>query len=268
MVGDLIPKYFGSWTFELTLNLHQPNGQRKRHVRMILMEHVKGARNMSRMGPSLIPETTSLHILSRILDAEISAKNFGVEHDDVSPRNVAASFKDDNVGGPDSVDRVILLDFKIAWSKQPALGTGGDRLPHHPVRCRWNSAGWLFRELEDWMPAEWRRTRTVSAFNDWLLTQWKDSATWTEVWDLLMAIEGPLEPYEKTPTPLEVGDPHGLDSQELPVPKLGDEKDDSEATRGNKSGKSMVSSISPQHFADSKSRAGSVGALAGTTRIV
>lgn len=33
--------------------------------------------------------------------------------------------------------------------KQPELGRGGDLLPHHPVRCYWNSPGWLFREFED-----------------------------------------------------------------------------------------------------------------------
>ncbi|KAI6282120.1 hypothetical protein MCOR27_003886 [Pyricularia oryzae] len=96
---------------------------------------------------------------------------------------------------------------------------------------------------------------------------------WTEFWDLLMAIDGPLQPYEKTPTPSEVGGSGAKELQQPPALKFEDEKDGPEATGRNKIleeyGIGMVwCTIHHQHFADSKSRAGSIGVFAGTTRIV
>ncbi|KAL5880169.1 hypothetical protein ACKVWM_008041 [Pyricularia oryzae] len=103
------------------------------------------------------------------------------------------------------------------------------------------------------------------------IRQWKDSAfLWTELWDLLIAIEGPLQPYEKTPTPSEVGGSGAKELQEPPALKFEHKKDGPEATGGNnileEYGIGMT--IHPQHFADSKSRAGSIGVFAGTARIV
>lgn len=57
---------------------------------------------------------------------------------------------------------------------------------------------------------------------------------WTEFWDLLMAIDGPLQPYEKTPTPSEVGVSGAKELQQPPALKFEDEKDGPEATGGNK----------------------------------
>ncbi|EHA48837.1 hypothetical protein MGG_00610 [Pyricularia oryzae 70-15] len=99
----------------------------------------------------------------------------------------------------------------------------------------------------------------------------KDSAfLWTELWDLLIAIEGPLQPYEKTPTPSEVGGSGAKELQQPPALKFEDEKDGPEATGGNKilEEYGIGMTIHPQHSADSKSRAGSIGAFAGTARIV
>jgi serine/threonine protein kinase len=110
-VSDIVPVYYGSWTFDIeTIVIHDGVSKIKtRPIRMILIEYVQG-HCMVAVDPYSIPESTRTLILKQCIDAEILLNHAGVNHGDLSPRNIIV------LGlGPDSSDiRVKIIDFDIA----------------------------------------------------------------------------------------------------------------------------------------------------------
>ncbi|KAL2022398.1 hypothetical protein VTK56DRAFT_5465 [Thermocarpiscus australiensis] len=100
--GDIVPRYFGSWTFSVPTG--DGTSHRPRPVRMILIEYVNGESMHSmiqravrevKYGKRVIdysllpPEEERLEVLGRLAEAEIAVWWYGgVDHGDVHPRNV------------------------------------------------------------------------------------------------------------------------------------------------------------------------------------
>ncbi|KAG8164538.1 hypothetical protein KVR01_006456 [Diaporthe batatas] len=170
--GADIPKYHGSWTFQLPLEL--PGGKKTRHVRLVLMEHIEGT-PMTDLKPELYPESTRMDLVTRMVETVARVDFAGVSHGDVSQRNVMVCLTQ-----ADTVDRVALIDFNYAvvdrlddFEEQfPDL----ERRPKpakmpNPIDRWWG--GGLYSVVGEWLPASWEfRWR---ALQDWLYEKYGKS---------------------------------------------------------------------------------------------
>lgn len=163
--GTDIPKYHGSWTFELPLDV--PDGRKIRDVRLILIEHIKG-RPMTDLKPDTFSESGGLELVRRMIEAEVRVQFAGVRHGDVSQRNVMVC-----VTEPDKIERVALIDFNFAvvirldnfeqqfsgLKRRPKAKT-----PPNPIDMWWGGA--LYGVAGEWFPKSWELR--LRACQEWL----------------------------------------------------------------------------------------------------
>ncbi|TLD15197.1 hypothetical protein PspLS_10780 [Pyricularia sp. CBS 133598] len=219
LAGNEIPAYQGSFTFDIPLDLPEPRGRYMRPVRLIIMEHIAGAKTMEDMDPSSLPARLHLDIMAQYLTARVAIMNYNVLHNDICPRNTLVRLpdavkqeKDGDEQDSDLPLRVVLFDFNISeyhwkpkegwvWNDHGEQDYGLEpikfwpkKLPKHPTRIYWNDM-WEFVGLyRRWWPRSWRKTPSVGRWNAWLLKHHAATPVWKAIWDCLMAAEGPLEP--------------------------------------------------------------------------
>lgn len=164
--GELVPKYFGSWTFDMDL-YGEP--EVRRPVRMILLEWVPGhsmrqvlkSPDFARMSPQ-----HRLDILGAAMEAYCLVDFHGVEHGDFAPRNVLLVGSDVDIQMP----KVMLIDFNYATiytdpnSRRKSFGT---ELPLSPRHLLWECCP---EEFEAWCPVPHRLREEV--FKGWLKRRW------------------------------------------------------------------------------------------------
>ncbi|KKY31853.1 hypothetical protein UCDDA912_g08142 [Diaporthe ampelina] len=170
--GTDIPKYHGSWTFQLPLDL--PDGQKTRHVRLVLMEHIKG-RPMTDLEPESFPEPTRLELVTRMIEVVARVQFAGVRHGDISQRNVMVCLAE-----PDVVERVALIDFNFAVVSRLdnfeeqfrglERGPKPDKLPS-PIDRWWGGA--LYGVAGEWLPKSWELR--LRALQEWLYERYSNS---------------------------------------------------------------------------------------------
>ncbi|CAI4212381.1 unnamed protein product [Parascedosporium putredinis] len=191
--GSTVPRYFGSWTF-----WWDEDQGKKRQVRMILLEYIKGdcmqtvisrALAMNRatykamfkspddapLDYRLFPsESDRLKLLAQLLEAETRLSHAGVTHRDISARNVIIS---PSASRP---ERIILVDFAnstvfaltehgMAYKQESEVGN--DLLPPSPISRHW-ACGFLTR-FRQWVPPAWLRDKELA--QEWLCFRWWDS---------------------------------------------------------------------------------------------
>jgi hypothetical protein len=193
--GDIVPRYFGSWTF--FLQTASGAARRPRPVRMILLEHIQGHTmldaivraipdNMKwprKIDYSLLPpEEERLEILGRVVEAEIALWWYaGVRHNDVSPRNIMISRTSASNNSP----RVVLIDFNLSHvdgyferGQQSLNRRETDSLPISPIERYWPGSDFTSRcEFAGWIPESWHANSDVSNAKalEWLVYRWKGS---------------------------------------------------------------------------------------------
>ncbi|KAN0073259.1 hypothetical protein V8E54_008479 [Elaphomyces granulatus] len=162
--GAIIPKYYGSWTCDVTVDT--PSGPSKRPVRLILMEFIDGV-CMQDLNPNDLTEEERSNVMVKAVDAESTIAFHGVQHRDFVPRNVICSGNDLL-----SADlRVSIIDFnvsvvtRLAYSWTPSDNA---QLPASPIN-RWEFHPLLFG---DWIPDE---------RNEWLWKHWEGSPLYRPV---------------------------------------------------------------------------------------
>ncbi|EPE08938.1 hypothetical protein F503_04525 [Ophiostoma piceae UAMH 11346] len=176
--GQLVPKYYGSWTF----NLPVPKALQllgspcpfapTRPVRMILYEWIKGVSIYELIKDEKtvksIPPELRLEILAKGMEALCIIESLGVRHNDWAPRNVMVS--------PASgwtmsrLPAVFLIDFNVADLTGSPYYKRKRYLPTPlPISPR-------YRFFHEWMPefGRWipRQYREGTIFNGWLATRW------------------------------------------------------------------------------------------------
>jgi len=165
--GTIIPKYYGSWTCDITVDT--PSGPRKRPVRLILMEFIDGV-CMEDLDPNDFTEEERSNIMVKAIVAEDALAFHGVQHRDFAARNVICS------GNLRSNDlRVVIVDFNISVVTRLAYcRTPSDhhRLPASPI-YRWRRIRPQFGE--GWLPP------TREKFNEWLWKHWAGSPLYRPV---------------------------------------------------------------------------------------
>lgn len=169
--GKEIPKYYGSWTFQIPLDL--PDTRRVRDVRLILMEYIEGD-TMSEIDPLIYPEGARLGAIARVMEAFSRITFAGVLHGDIAQRNVMVC----RGAAGNTIDRVVLIDFNYAvvtrldnfellydYRPKPA------EKPANPMSL-WDS-GSLYSTFGDWFPASWKMMPTPLC--EWLFQLWGKS---------------------------------------------------------------------------------------------
>lgn len=169
--GKEVPKFHGSWTFTLPLDL--PDGRRTRDVRMILMELIRGG-TMSDMDPPPYSEEVRLEVLARTLEAFNRIHAAGVIHRDIAQRNVMICDGQTATG----IDRIVIIDFNFAvvtrlaeWSRRHK-GQSLPEKPRNPIDDWWDCGG-LYDGFGDWLPASW--DRLYKPLQEWLYARWGNS---------------------------------------------------------------------------------------------
>lgn len=170
--GKETPRYFGSWTFQLPLDL--PDGQRLRDIRMILMERIKG-HTMLDIQPAHFPEAVRLETLAKIMEALRRISFAGVRHRDISQRNIMLC--DDE--STRTIDRIVIIDFNYALVERldnfiQRYGTRPDKgdKPENPVQTWWDG-GFLYGGFGAWFPVGWEYR--LKPLQEWLHGRWGKS---------------------------------------------------------------------------------------------
>lgn len=171
--GLYAPKYYGSWTFDMTL---LDRAQTPRPVRMVLMEWVPGVSLQSLIDSGEayhIPPEQRLDILAAALELDTKVAFSGIRHRDFAPRNVIWVPSDADKHSP----LVRLVDFNISV----AMGRPNSKyrkprskLPISPMYIHWRAT---LNEFTYWTP-EPHRSR-LAAFRGWLKARWEHSAEFT-----------------------------------------------------------------------------------------
>lgn len=170
--GTDVPKYYGSWTFQLPLDL--PDGQKTRDIRLILMEHIKG-RPMTDLEPESFPESTRLDLVTQMVEVVARIQLAGVRHGDISQRNVMVCLTE-----PDVIKRVAMIDFNFAvvsrldsfeeQSRGLERDPKPDKLPN-PIDRWWGGA--LYGVAGEWLPKSWELR--LRALQEWLYERYSKS---------------------------------------------------------------------------------------------
>lgn len=172
--GRETPKYYGSWTFSLPIDL--PDGRKTRNIRLILMERIKGD-TMSEMDPPPYTEDVRLEALAQTLEAFNRIHAAGVIHRDVAQRNVMIC----NGTEAGTFSRVVIIDFNFAvvirlakWERSSKRqGHGLPEKPRNPIDDWWDCGG-LYSDFAEWLPASW--DQMYKPMREWLYARWGKSS--------------------------------------------------------------------------------------------
>lgn len=167
--GKETPKYHGSWTFQVPLDL--PDGPRIRDVRMILMELIPG-RTMLHVKPDPYSEEVRLDAVARIIEAFNRIKFAGVRHGDISQRNIMLC----DGRTANTIDRVVIIDFNFATvsrlddfeERYGCRPSSRLNKPENPVETWWD--GGLYGGFGEWLPESWERR--LRPLQEWLYKRW------------------------------------------------------------------------------------------------
>ncbi|OIW25328.1 hypothetical protein CONLIGDRAFT_691254 [Coniochaeta ligniaria NRRL 30616] len=165
--GTQVPKYCGSWTFDLPISL--PTGTVTRPVRMILMEHIHGT-TMLDFNFYNMSETKRLDVIARVIETHCRLLHVGLAHKEASQRNVMIV---DSMEEQDMVERVCLIDFHSSMVygiyEEVDQGRQLPELPPSPVDFWWDSGISMFGNwFADWDDIE-------EAWHHWLTERYGNS---------------------------------------------------------------------------------------------
>lgn len=171
--GKEVPKYYGSWTFQLPLELP---GRKPavRDIQLVLMEYIRGTQ-MTYLSPESVPESVGMEIVTRLVEAKSKILFAGVRHGDISQRNIMVCLAE-----PDTVERVALVDFNYAVVSR--LDNHDQMFPGMIRRRKWNKlpnpidswwGGALYGVAGEWLPKSWEMR--LRACQEWLYERYGSS---------------------------------------------------------------------------------------------
>lgn len=164
--GKYLPKYYGSWTFELPLlsGFDQPPSTRE--VRLVLVDYIPHPTMYSLILKGRAEDfslDTRLNTLAEAIEKYCWLDFYGVAHHDLAPRNILVS--------PDL--QVTLIDLSHAY----VLGRQNSELPLYRDEGRPRSPIDLVgvnNELLPWLPEQYHYG---DVFEDWMRARWGKSDT-------------------------------------------------------------------------------------------
>lgn len=167
--GKEVPKYHGSWTFQMPLDL--PDGTTTRDVRMILMERIHG-QSMVDVKPDPYPEAVRLDTVARVVEAKQYVRHAGVVHNDFAQRNVMLCDGD----AENTIGRVVIIDFNVSivvrLVSRAGSGSSSEKKkrekPSNPLD-RWFASG-FYGGFGNWLPESWQQR--LRPFQEWAYDRW------------------------------------------------------------------------------------------------
>ena len=175
--GQLAPKYYGAWTFDLPvpeeIRTAAGTSSPTRPVRMILMESVPGVSIDSLLEDQRkyksIPVALRLAVLAKAIEMFCRLEYHGVRQEDFAPRNVIVSHTD---GWETRLPAVRLIDFGFAHvTRSPYYKPGQYATPYLPPNPRYRFYGNTMVEFGKWIPD---RLKNLYAINGWLRSTWRE----------------------------------------------------------------------------------------------
>lgn len=181
--GRSVPKFYGSWTFQLPITSQGVVYQRP--VRVLLIEHLEGLDLQSSriqndylahnsLDAFHLPEDYRLEVLARVLDSYACFMHWGVNHGDLAGRNVmlvtdtSAKLSTGN-NSIISIPRVVLVDFNMSTVYSYTLmgkhSFENLARPVSPMELFWKWS--LAVDFEGWVPQEWADSERLQ--QQWLL---------------------------------------------------------------------------------------------------
>ncbi|OTB19961.1 hypothetical protein K445DRAFT_313754 [Daldinia sp. EC12] len=160
--GKVIPRYYGSWTFNLTLR------NQKRAVHLILMEQIDGVM-LRTLNPDNYSDEDKLRVVAKVMECDALMEYYGVTHTDLYPRNIICST--DDLGSSKLAVRVIDFNSSVIHSLRglvPRCTTKS--LPESPINLFWKNAP---DGLREWVPDY--LLREAETWRDWLKSRWANS---------------------------------------------------------------------------------------------
>lgn len=181
--GMVVPKFYGSWTFQIPVSL--PTGERMRDVRMILMERVHG-RSMAEFDKNTISESERLITLGRMAQIVESIAWYGVRHNPTGPWNVMLYDSET----PGEVGRIVIVGFEdsvVTWLDNNYFSHGDpDPWPEKPANPldRWFSGGYcsdcFYHFFREWLPESW--DRRLQPLQEWMHERWSKDDRFQPPW--------------------------------------------------------------------------------------
>ncbi|KAJ9152256.1 hypothetical protein NKR19_g4617 [Coniochaeta hoffmannii] len=199
--GPEIPVFHGSWTFDLPTDecYRDPRtGKTTRPVRMILIEYVNG-KTMLEINVARTPVEHRLSVLTRAMEAESRLSFIGLDHNDVTQRNILVCGYESTSQPP---TRVCLFDFNIAVVRQRSkdvvekgIVPEKTKLPVSPVDLWWHAG--VF-EFGNWLPEDW--VDQSKEWRRWMFQQYAGSTDFelpvrSQEHETEMDLHADAEPY-------------------------------------------------------------------------
>jgi hypothetical protein len=151
--GSLIPRYYGSFTLDITV---RPSTTRS--VRLILIEFILGS-SMLDTDPANVPQWKRQQIMKTVVDFESLLFARDIIHIDLHPRNIILV---NAVESDQQKPLVVFIDFADVQfgrtSYYPNVATEEEFFPGTYISplLRWHSAHKLTWEFEDWIDWDWQ----------------------------------------------------------------------------------------------------------------
>ena len=168
--GDVMPTYYGSWTFEVVTVV---GGQEyTRDVRMILVEHIVGT-SMVDIDPYDLTDEQKENVMHKALEAETDLRIAGINHFDFEPRNIMIApssqfelpegilYDIESLEDPDL--RVCIIDFAMASVRKK------------PVPAKRRNPLFFWAGYQPWAEYEWC-SEDEEEVADWMWEKWGNGA--------------------------------------------------------------------------------------------
>lgn len=181
--GMFVPKFHGSWTFQIPVSLS--TGEKLRDVRMILMERIHG-RSMVEFNKNTISESERLITLGRMAHAIELISWFGVRHEPTGPWNVMLCDSET----PGEVGRIVIIGFErsvvtLLDNRYWRYGTP-EPWPEKPANPldRWFSGGTrdacFYHYFREWLPESW--DSRLRPLQEWMHERWSKDDCFEPPW--------------------------------------------------------------------------------------
>lgn len=164
-----VPRYYGSWTFEVAVPNHPGV---VRNVRMALMEYVEGISMLPLLETGehrLFSDAERLRIMARLMELQARMVGLGLRTIDMAPRNVVLTDPKSEAWVERGEMAVFIVDFgtvSIYDGMEPGL-LPRSPLASYPRHCP--------VEFESWMPEEMASGYENEAYQEWARGLWEGS---------------------------------------------------------------------------------------------
>lgn len=180
--GQLVPTYFGSWTFDLpvseVLRSASSTTSTTRPVRMILLAWVPNGVSLDTLAEDeattkSVPPALRLEVAAKAMEIFCRLESHGVRHNDFAARNVIVSPASPAAWSLSCLPSVLMIDFNIAdITTSPYYKPDQYATPPLPLNPRYRFFGNALLTFGKWWAP--RRYQEMKAINGWLRTRWRE----------------------------------------------------------------------------------------------